>query len=292
MWFLSRMILAVLCYSIQSILYAKYSRKFGGTWTACIRNISLIFSWIPFLLFFWWVDWTWVEILRWPILLTAVISAIHVVVSYEGYRYLPYGISAILKNSSKTLFTLLISLFVLHEIYTPDQGRWLALIIIWSLWLSVDKIDISHLKMQNLGKWIFLVGLAWFTSATAWYYFSIYNAEFEGVFSAYLLEASIWVIYLLYLLVAAISNKLPKTEEKIKPLDVLYMSVIWILPLIWSISMTYAFKLGWYWLAWLVMIIGLPISFLLGRIIFDEKISIHHIISLLIVVAWLVIMKV
>ena len=177
--------MATICYSLQWTLYTKYSRKYDWLRIAQIRNISMIFTGLPLLFFSTSLSRTSISPYIPLILLSWMVWAIHVFVSYKSYTYVPAWISQVIKKSVKSITALIISLFILHEVFTVSQWRWLALISLGAIRLGSHKIDIRHLDLQNIRFGIFLVVLAWILSAITRYIFSLYNSAFDPYLATY-----------------------------------------------------------------------------------------------------------
>jgi len=285
---------AALFYSLQWTFYIKYARKYDGMRVAQVRNIAMIITWIPLVFLGWWIEQKILAIYIRPIIISAIIWALHVFISYKSYTYVPAWISQVIKKSVKSLWVLIISLYVLQEVFTTGQWRWLAIITFWALRLGSYKIDIHHLNLQNIKLWTVLIILAGFLSALNWYFFSLYNSSFDPFIASYILESSIGIIYLLYILFVSFYNPQPTTGIQwlmtIEPRDLLYMSLNTFFVFWWTLCSAYALTLGWYGFTWLLSIIGVPIAFLLVRIVLKEEITRMQAaaISIILVGLWIV----
>jgi hypothetical protein len=263
-------------YSLQWIIYTKYARKYDGLRVVQVRNIVMILTWIPLLFFVPNISLTEIFV-YWPwIVLTAIVWAFHVYISYKSYTYIPLGIAQVVKKSVKSLIVLAISVLVLHELFTFWQVRWLSLITLGAIRLWSQKIDISHLDMQDAPLGFFYVVLAWIASWCSWYFFTKYANNLNSLLAAYILEMSIWVMYLIQ---GIFSSYLWSSSGFIQQLlainkkDLLWMSMTTFVAFWWTICMALAFKVWSFGYSGLLTIMWVPISFVLALCMFKEKIT-------------------
>lgn len=290
-WIVGLILIAVASYATQSALYGKYSRKYSWLQAWAIRNISMIVTWLPLLFLVQDFD---VSVLMDAlplILVTAFLWWVHVLIDFDGLTYLPIWVAKVIKIASKSFFVLILSLIVLWEIYTWPEWLGVLLVLAWWIWLWIQKIDIQHLEKQNISKWIYLVILAGLLSALSWYFYKLYADRLDIFLASYLLEASIWVAFIVILFVQRLKNKPGASLRAVSGNDIMMMSLIWLLPYVGTLSVTKAFEIWGFWITSLLMNLTIPASFVIARFLFKEKITLMQWLAIAIALAGLVVMK-
>lgn len=290
-WYIWLVLLAVCSYATQSALYGKYSRKYSWLQVWAIRNISMIFTGLPLLFLVQDFNLSILYASLGLVIITAVLGALHVLIDFEWLAFLPLWVAKVLKVASKTATVLFLSLFVLWEVYTQNERLWVIFVLIGWLRLWTQKIDNQHLTKQNIWLWVLLVLLSWVLSATAWYYYKLYSESLDIFLASYLLEATVWFIFLIIISIQTIRWDKKYSLWSMSKTDVWWMSLIWLLPYIGTIWVTKAFEMWWFWITSLLMNLAIPASFIIGRLLFKEKITRIQWCAITLALLWLVVMK-
>jgi hypothetical protein len=292
--FIWRIVLWVTSFAIQAVLYANFARKYGAFTVWLIRNWSMILTWLPLLFLVKEFDLQLIIQYLPLIALTALVWWLHVYMEIESSTYLPIGISKVLHTASRAIAILLLSLLLLHESYSWFQRIWVALTMVWWIWLGFNKIDISHLKKQSISKWIIFALFAWIFSALWRFYYKKYADTLDNFLAVYLLEASIGISLILFALLKMVftTNKEGlHTQSKMSLTDILLMVWIWVLPFMGSVWVTFAFETWWFGMTTLLLVLTIPLTILFAYLIFKEKITRDQILPLIISLLWLAIIR-
>ena len=132
-------------YSVQNTLLVKYARNIDGLSLAFYRNISFIVTLFPLLLFS-----SSDEILEvlahWKILLlSGATGGIFLATIFTSYRYIGVSTSVTIVRAATTILMTFFGLIIYGEILSPLAFSLIGLIVLASIWLSVQKSNFDHL---------------------------------------------------------------------------------------------------------------------------------------------------
>jgi drug/metabolite transporter (DMT)-like permease len=259
--------LAIIWYWLQTTLLAKYSRNLNGLIVAIIRNISIMFLGLPLLFRIQPWDIVLIKNNFHLIVLTSFLWAASNILMFIWYNYLPVGISKISKAVANSVSSILISYIILSQDLTFLQIIWICILFsFWALLISW-KIDITHLKNNNI--WIVI---SWIFQSLFYYIFKLFTNDLHPFVWAYLLEFGIWAVFLImipFLHYSQFHKHLLKVTKK----QIVYISLISLTAIIGTIGMGYAVKYWNFALSNILLILNIPLSIILAYFLLHEKVT-------------------
>lgn len=281
--FILFILIALIWFVWNQILYAPYSRKYDGFSVAFYRSIFLSIIMFP-LAIFW--DFSWLEVKTLGIILGIwFIWAFWVMIQFHAYKYLPAGIVAAIMNSYNIII-LILGYLVYNETLSTNWYIWVVIILASSLILSLAKTNFSHLH-SDYYKGIFLMFIRVFTYSTWVFWFSYYARALEPMSVAYLSELSVLLWFIPILLVKLFYIK-DKNIFSIWKTDCIKLFFISILP---AISSTAIFFAVLYWkIATVTLTLSTASIFtaLFAYFFHNEKLNIIQFSAIFLSVAWLI----
>lgn len=290
MWFIVRILIIVLSYSLEDTLLVHFARKYDGITTWMVRNITLIFSWLLLLFRVKEVDRSILTRHTHTIIITGILWMISVSANFEALRCLPVGIWVTYKRAVTIWASLLIWLIIFQE--TLNYNEWIALIVIivWSLSLNfLHTSYVSNTIVYKKKKWILLMCIAWLATAGLRSTFKIFSHNVDPILSWYILEASIWVCMLILFIIRVAQWK--QDVNLLFSKDTLYIWLISTLAYVGTIGTAIALKVWWIGLTQGLMTLIIPCSWLISRIIFREHLNIKQWIAICVVIFWIVLLQ-
>lgn len=192
----------MLGYSVHNVLIAKYARKMDGLSLSIYRNLSLIVSMSPVLLFVSMEEFKSLPEVLPYLIYSGITGTISIIFQYESYKYLPVGIVSALIKIRVILVTLWAYLF-LGESIPLHTLVIIGVILASSLFLGTQKHHMPHLNKKTEKGIAFTVLNAFFVSL-AIFFMSAASRKTDPLMAGYLWESFIGV----FALIAGLSRQL------------------------------------------------------------------------------------
>ena len=219
-------ILSMIAYTVQGVLMTKYARSIDPMSAGFYRSATLIFTMLPLLYFT-----SWEKILTMgsyisTLLLAGLLGALSQWTRFVSIRILPVGIHSALSMGLTVIFSFLFAFLLFGETATGWQWLFSAVIVAGAAYLSLNKIDMSHLDSQKWSQGITWVLLTAFFVSCAFILTIKVAREYDPYIAGYFWEAFIALAALGMLLV-----RKAKTGQNIEPIAI---STFWKLALVCS----------------------------------------------------------
>lgn len=149
--------LSMFGHSIQAVFMVGFARTYDPMWVGFYRNLSFVFTFTPFLLLVdesaWSLAWAY-----WPyFLLSAGLAALSQWARFMAYRYLPVGVMGAVNLALNTVTGVFLAWFFLGDYLALSTVGVIALIVLNSAWLSLQKFQFEHLKQSSWKGGFFVV---------------------------------------------------------------------------------------------------------------------------------------
>lgn len=281
-------IISMFSWVMHSSLFAKYARKLDWISTSFYRSLSLLITMLPILFLAdfssaWAiVDNIWLYFIWWLLWWIAVIFF------FEAQKYLPIWIVVAL-DKLIVLVVIIMSYFAYWEILNTYAAFWVAAILISIIFLVLVKNKMPHLD-NNIFKWVSLmiprIIWAWIWFFVLW----ILSKKVDFAFSAYLMEAFVFVWILISIFVKYLFNKTHIMKISLRDYSKLFLFSLFTLWWTWW----YALAVSMWWPQWVIAsVLATDIIFvsILWYFFHKEKLTLRQWMFILTTFIWLVLLK-
>lgn len=282
-------ILSMIAYTVQGVLMAKYARSIDPMSAGFYRSVTLVLTMLP-LLYFTSSDKLTTMGPYIPLLLIAgLLGALSQWTRFVSIRILPVGIHSALSMGLTVIFSFLFAFFLFGETGTPYQWLFSGVIVTGAGYLSLHKIDMSHLDSQKWSQGLLWVLLTAFFVSCAFILTIKVAREHDPYIAGYFWEAFIAVAALGMLLV-----RQAKTGKNIEPIP---WPTFWRLALVCSPTIvgTGAFMLantmGPVGVISAIESGGIVVGMIMSWMLYNEKLQAKHLFGMAIVLIGIVGLK-
>jgi len=200
------LLLPLIFYPLSWVLLAKYARNVWAKKVAFYRQLTMFFCGIPFLPFI--ISYKDVFLLEWKnIFLASLFWGIYVILNFVSTNLLPFMVSKIFFDPSRTIIAFLIAYFFFAESFNFFDIIGIIFLFVGFFIFSFSKIDIRHLKLQNIPFGISVSIFNGLLFTLSIFYFRLYGEHLPSILASYVLEVSNGIVIFFFLLLFSVFEK-------------------------------------------------------------------------------------
>ncbi|MCF7905898.1 DMT family transporter [Candidatus Gracilibacteria bacterium] len=281
-------ILSMLGYSLQGTLLAHHARKVDGLSLAVWRNLSLIITMLPILLFVHKSDWAHTMDFWKEFVIAGICGALSLMCVFASLKSLPAGISETFRRGGSVIALFLLGLFFFQERVSFAQAVFVAVILISGFVLAFQKNSFIHLD-THATKGIFMGLLGAILAAISIFLMSKIARELNPFISAYIWES---VIGVCALILALLRDKFSRFKlQKVSWREFWRIGLVSSPTLVGSGASALAVTLGPIGILHTIGASGIFTTLILSRFLYGEKIRIAQWIIIMIMALGIVGLK-
>lgn len=279
-------LVSLVAFGIQTPLLAIYARRFDGITVAMYRNVSLMITMSPVLLF---IPEGQYELLAeyWPyVALSAFLGAVTFILGITASTYLPIGISQSLRQATNILSAIILGVLFFAEYLTALQLTLVGLLLGGVVALSLSKPDVLHLERQNVSRGIWMSIAAGVGASCTFLFFAYASRAMSPLLTGYLLEVGVGVtaVVLGALRYLAFKQKTPLLKVR----DIIKLTLVSATAIVGTLCFGFAVTFGPYALASAVVSTAGIVSLLVAWYVFKEKITQKQLLTVLFILGMVI----
>lgn len=281
--------LFIIAYGLQGALQAIHIRKYDALTVGVYRNLSLIITMMPVLLFVPASNILDVTQHLWPLFLASLFGALGLWMAFAAAHYLPIGVGTALRQMMLTTTAVLLGAFIFREFLEPLQLLFLGLAAGAGVALILSKIDYGHLNPRTIGRGIVLTLSAGVMVAFSFFYFSTLSRSIHPFAAAYFWESAIGLFLLVFFLIRAFREKLPRMPSRFDSMAIFGVAL---LTLPGTVGYSLAVTHGPFAIASGLMSLTTVVAIMTGRYLYHERLSLLQMMLIGAAVVSIVLLKV
>ncbi len=205
-------LIAVLGYSLQSVLMASYYRKMDSLAAISYRGLSLGISMLPMLFFADPAAWQRISDFSTMFFVMPMLGALANPCAAMSYRFLPVGITQAIQHSTTVVFMSFFGVLIWGEVLSYVEILFILLMIFSYLYLGFQRNDMEHLSEQHFLKGAFYAVLFAFFISCSSVFLVIISRELDPFIAGYFWELGIGISGVIYFYCRNIFKPRPGSE--------------------------------------------------------------------------------